>query len=161
MQFFRRPPPRVTVAQLMVWAQSQIALGVPRQAICRGWLDQDRSALTLEEQAVYEQAERQLFGEMVARNLRGSELEKQGLIYEAIQEFEANLADKFLGEHPYKRLQAIYLARGDYNSALRVSRIHAEILARYRRPEPCWEDDSERELAVAKSVLARLRLVDT
>ena len=127
----------------MVWAQSQIALGVPRQAICHGWLDQDRSGFTPEEQAVYEQAERQLFGEMVARNLRGAEFEKQGLVYEAIREYEANLADRFLGEHPYKRLQAIYLSSGDYNSALRISRIHADILARYRRPEPSWEDESE------------------
>lgn len=136
MPLFRRPQPRVTVAQLLTWAQTQIAIGVPRQAICHGWLSQDRSRLTPDEQAVYEQAERQLFGEMVARNLRGEELEKQGQVFEAIREYEANVADRFLGAFPYQRLQAIHLARGDYNTALRISQTHADILARFRPEEP-------------------------
>ena len=59
MFWFRRSQPRVTVAQLLSWAESQIALGVPRQTICEGWLKQDRTALTEREHEVYAQAERQ------------------------------------------------------------------------------------------------------
>ena len=136
MSFFRRSQPRVTVAQLMSWAQAQVALGVPRQAICQGWLSQEYFSRTPEEREIYSQAERQLFGEMVARNLRGAELERRGYIAEAMEEYEANLTDRFLGAHPYQRLQALYLARGDYDSALRVSRTHVRILASSRPPTP-------------------------
>jgi hypothetical protein len=136
MSFFRRSQPRVTVAQLMSWAQAQVALGVPRQAICQGWLSHACFSRTPEERESYSQAERQLFGEMVARNLRGAELERRGCITEAMEEYEANLNDRFLGAHPYQRLQALYLARGDYDSALRVSRTHLRILASSRPPIP-------------------------
>ena len=134
MRFFRRPKPRVSVAQLMVWAESQLAQGVPRQEICQSWLNQDRCSLTPEEREIYGQAERQLFAEMTARNQRGAELEKQGKIVEAIAEYETNVADRFLGAQPYQRLQSLYLSLGNYDKALRVSRLHISVLAAARLP---------------------------
>lgn len=160
--FFRRPPPRVTVAQLLAWAEAQVARGVPRQTICHGWLRQDRQCLTPEEKSAYDQAERQLFGEMVARNVRGAELEKLGRSAEARELYEANVTDGFVGAHPYQRLQALYLACGDYDRALRVSRLHTQVLASSRAPvRPSWGDDDEFDVdANAAPRAARLRLVD-
>jgi tetratricopeptide (TPR) repeat protein len=127
----------------MGWAESQIKLGMPRQEICQGWLDQDRCTLTPEERVVYQQAERQLFAQMVARDLRGVELEKRGLRTEAIALYEANVSDRFLGAHTYQRLQALYLAQGDYDKALRISRIHVALLSRTRLPVPSWNETVE------------------
>ncbi|MBB6050900.1 hypothetical protein [Armatimonas rosea] len=141
MQLFHRPQPRVTVAQLLSWAEAQVARGVPRQAICQEWLQQHRCAGTPDLKSIYEQAERQLFGEMVARDLRGSELEKMRRTDEAIAEYEAIVADGFLGAHPYERLQALYLARGDYDSALRVSQARVRTLSLIRPPTPpSWDE---------------------
>ena len=156
----RRPQPRVTVAQLMKWAKLQIAQGAPRQAICEGWLRQDRTTLTPEERAAFEQAERQLFCEMVDRDLRGADMEKRGLVADAIAEYEANVKDQFLGAHTYQRLQALYLAQGDYDNALRISRIHVNLLARSRKVAPTWDDDEDFDVdVVTPSLPARLRLV--
>jgi tetratricopeptide (TPR) repeat protein len=163
MRFFRRPQPRVSVAQLLASAQSELARGVPRQTICQGWLSQDRCSLTPEERVIYGQAERQLFAEMIARNQRGAELEKCGKIPEAIAEYEANVADRFLGAQPYQRLQALYLAQGDYDKALRTSRLHTSVLAAARQPSPTvWDDHEDFDVdAVALPLTARLRLADT
>jgi hypothetical protein len=155
-----RPQPRVTVAQLMKWAKLQVEQGAPRQAICEGWLRQDRTTLTPEERVVFEQAERQLFCEMVDRDLRGADLEKRGLSADAIAEYEANVKDQFLGAHTYERLQALYLAQGDYDNALRISRIHVRLLARSREVAPTWEDEDEFDGdVVAPPLPVRLRLV--
>ena len=161
MFWFRRSQPRVTVAQLLSWAESQIALGVPRQTICEGWLKQDRTALTEREHEVYAQAERQVFDEMVARNMQGAELEKQGHSQEAIAQYEANVRDGFVGAQPYLRLQALYLARGDYDSALRVSRQHSALLAQFRTPPPRWSESFEEAPQPRPSLLPSflLRLV--
>jgi tetratricopeptide (TPR) repeat protein len=61
-----------------------------------------------------------LEGEVVARNLRGIELEKQGKENEAIALYEANIADHFDGSHPYNRLRIIYKSLGSYVDAIRV-----------------------------------------
>lgn len=150
MQLFRRPQPRVTVAELLAWAQTQIALGVPRQAICHGWLHPDRTSLTAEERGVYQQAERQLFGEMVARNHRALELEKHQRFPEAISLYEANARDRFVGALPYQRLQALYIKQGDYDAALRISRLHARLLASIREtPQAHGNDKDSLELELA------------
>lgn len=143
MFWLRRSQPHITVAQLLSWAEVQIAAGVPRQTICEGWLKQDRTTLTDDEQAVYAKAERQLFDEMVARNMLGAELEKQGRGQEAIAPYEANVRDGFVGAQPYLRLQALYLAHGDYDSALRVSRQHIALLAQFRPPALRWSESFE------------------
>ncbi|WP_309720874.1 hypothetical protein [Armatimonas sp.] len=163
MRFFRRPQPRVSVAQLMASAQSEFARGVPRQTICQSWLNQDRCSLTPEEREIYWQAERQVFAEMIARNQRGAELEKLGKIPEAIAEYEANVVDRFLGAQPYQRLQALYLSLGDYDKALCVSRLHTSVLAAARQPSPStWDDNDDFDGdAVAPPLTARLRLADT
>ena len=49
----------------------------------------------------------------VERNLRGMELEAEGLIDNAIECYEANLRDGFGGNHPYDRLAIIFRRRGD------------------------------------------------
>lgn len=49
----------------------------------------------------------------VERNLRGMELESEGLMDNAIECYEANLRDGFGGNHPYDRLAIIFRRRGD------------------------------------------------
>jgi len=142
MFLLRRTTPRVTVAQLLAEAEARIARGGARQDICHEWLSVNRSLLTPEELRAYEDAERQVFGEMVARNLRAAEHERWGELVAAIAEYEANIQDHFVGAVPYQRLQALYLAQGDYDNALRVSRAHTQLLSRFRRPV-IWENEEE------------------
>lgn len=156
MFLLRRSTPRVTVAQLLADAEHQIAQGTPRQDICHHWLTQNRSLLTPEEFHAYEEAERQLFGEMVARNQRAAAHEQAGRLTEALAEYEANVRDKFVGEVPYQRLQALYLAHGDYDNALRVSRAYTAQLGRFRRPIT-WENDADDSYAPPP----RLRIIQT
>lgn len=130
--FLRRPQTQVTIAELLSSAEEKRAQGVPCQVICHHWLLQDHRNRHPKERQAYEAAERQLFGEMLLRNQRGIDEEKRGELDQAIIEYEANVADQFVGAHPYRRLQAIYLTRRDYDNALRISRIHSQILARGR-----------------------------
>jgi len=48
---------------------------------------------------------------MFQRNKKGIELEKAGNIDEAIKYYEANVRDKFDGNHPYDNLAYIYRER--------------------------------------------------
>jgi hypothetical protein len=56
----------------------------------------------------------------VERNLKGIELEAQGLIDNAIECYEANVRDGFDGNHPYDRLGIIHRRRGEVNKELAV-----------------------------------------
>jgi hypothetical protein len=56
----------------------------------------------------------------VERNLKGIELESQGLIDNAIECYEANVRDGFDGNHPYDRLAIIHRRRGEVEKELAV-----------------------------------------
>jgi hypothetical protein len=60
----------------------------------------------------------------VDRNLVGIELERAGAVDRAIALYEANVAESFIGSHPYERLRILYTKRHDYPNALRVCRAY-------------------------------------
>lgn len=105
---------------ILAWAEAQMQQGVPRQLLCELLLRADRSNMTLAEMHAFAAAESELFGVVVDRNLRGIALEREGRTDEAIALYEANLADQFIGTHPYERLRIIYTKRHDYQNAIRV-----------------------------------------
>ena len=65
--------------------------------------------------------------EPVARNLLGIELEKKGLIDNAVECYEANARDGFDGSHPYRRLTIIYRRRGEHDRELATLRRAIEV----------------------------------
>ncbi len=56
------------------------------------------------------------------RNARGLELEADGQLDEAIELYERNVADGYVGALPYDRLRIIYARRQELASAIRVCR---------------------------------------
>jgi len=56
----------------------------------------------------------------VERNLRGIELEKQGLIENAILMYQRNVEESVSGTHPYMRLATIYRKRKAYDKEVEV-----------------------------------------
>lgn len=57
---------------------------------------------------------------VVSRNVTGIVHEKAGHIAEAVELYEANVADRFDGSHPYERLRVIYTREGKLEDAIRV-----------------------------------------
>jgi hypothetical protein len=60
--------------------------------------------------------------DFVDRNLRGQDLEKQGLVENAIELYEANVRDGFDGNFPYDRLAVIYRRRKQFDREAAVLR---------------------------------------
>lgn len=56
----------------------------------------------------------------VERNVRGRELEREGLVDNAIEFYEANVRDGFDGSFPYRRLAIIYRRRKEYGKEVAV-----------------------------------------
>src|SRR5919106_1324371 len=54
------------------------------------------------------------------RNARGRELEVEGKVDDAVELYELNVRDGFLGPLPYDRLRVIYFRRNELASAIRV-----------------------------------------
>jgi hypothetical protein len=61
-----------------------------------------------------------IFSKQVDRNLKGVELEKQGLIDKAISLYENNVKEFFVGSHPYDRLAIIYHKRKQFQDEERI-----------------------------------------
>lgn len=57
-----------------------------------------------------------------ARNMHGIAFEKTGDIAGAVSLYEANIADRFDGSHPYERLMIIYARERRHEDARRVAR---------------------------------------
>lgn len=55
----------------------------------------------------------------VNRNMQGIDLEKSDP-QAAIQLYEQNISEMFIGEHPYKRLRILYTKQKNYDNAIRV-----------------------------------------
>src|SRR6476620_928218 len=58
----------------------------------------------------------------VARHILGNLLERNRRAKEAVEVYEANLAERFSGSYPYERLAAIYRKQRRPNDELRVLR---------------------------------------
>ncbi|HER23847.1 MAG TPA: hypothetical protein ENO17_02145 [Candidatus Atribacteria bacterium] len=57
---------------------------------------------------------------IVNRNLKGIEFEKEGKIDEAIKLYEKNIKEEFEGSHPYERLAIVYSKKGSLEDEIRV-----------------------------------------
>ncbi|GEM_PF-1752659 len=57
---------------------------------------------------------------LLARNMKGIELEKIGKVDEAIELYEKNIEENFEGNHPYDRLSTIYRKNKDILNEIRV-----------------------------------------
>ena len=86
---------------------------------------------TKQEKKEYEEFMKQAIGEdiyeeekgfekQVNRNLMGSELEKRGMVEEAIKLYEQNVKENFRGSHPYYRLAVIYRKKGQLDNEIRI-----------------------------------------
>jgi tetratricopeptide (TPR) repeat protein len=111
----------------MEWARGQMARGIPRETICRLYLNIDSGLMSDEEARAYADAERELYEVMVERNLRGRALEHQGRVDDAIALYEQNVSDRFGGDHPYERLRVIYTKRKQYDDAIQVCQIFIDV----------------------------------
>lgn len=61
-----------------------------------------------------------LMDTMVNRTMKGITLEKDGNHGRAAELYEANLADRFDGSHPYERLRIIEKSEGKLHEVVRV-----------------------------------------
>jgi tetratricopeptide (TPR) repeat protein len=120
-------PKKKSKAQILNWAQEQMEKGISRQDICTQLLNIDRSKMSVEEMQAYSEAEHDLFGVMVNRNLLGESLEKEGRTDEAINLYEQNVMDKFIGTHPYERLRIVYTKRKDFENAIRICQAYIKL----------------------------------
>lgn len=66
--------------------------------------------------------ERALLEAQTRRNLDGIELEAAGRMDLAIELYERNVEEGFVGDWPYSRLVLVYERQGDYDEAERVLR---------------------------------------
>jgi tetratricopeptide (TPR) repeat protein len=86
---------------------------------------QQAEPLTDEERAVLE--------EQTRRNLDAMELESAGRIDLAVELYEQNVDEGFVGDWPYSRLVSVYERQGAYDQAERVLRRAIEVTRADRR----------------------------
>jgi hypothetical protein len=63
---------------------------------------------------------------MSSRNAEGEALERASQQARAIELYEANVKDCYMGLYPYERLRVLYASSGRYGDALRVCRAYIE-----------------------------------
>lgn len=114
------PSRPISKAALTAWTKEQIQGGVPRWVLCRRLMDMQSETNDVKEMQVLASVADALEGTIVDRNMKGMALEKQGEEDKAIALYEANVADRFDGSHPYNRLRILYKTRGNYMDAIRV-----------------------------------------
>lgn len=114
------PARPISKTTLTAWSKDQIQRGIPRWVLYRRLMQMQSETNDLEEMQVLVAVADALEGIMVDRNMKGIELEKQGMEDKAIALYEANIADQFDGSHPYNRLRILYKARGNYIDTIRV-----------------------------------------
>lgn len=77
----------------------------------------------------------------VDRNIKGTELEKEGYIDNAIEFYELNIKDGFEGNHPYDRLAIIYRKRKQYTEEIRVLERGIEVFSKLEKISPRMDVD--------------------
>ena len=105
---------------LVAWVNEQIQHGAPRWPLYLNLSKMQSESEDINEMQVLAEVLDSLEGQLVDRNLKGIELEKQGDEEQAIALYEANVADRFDGSHPYERLRIMYTYRKKYKDAIRI-----------------------------------------
>jgi hypothetical protein len=80
----------------------------------------------------------------VERNLQGRALETQGLVYNAIEFYEANVADRFDGSFPYDRLAVLFRRSKEIDREVAVLETAIEVFDSLR---PTSRPDIEPKIA--------------
>jgi hypothetical protein len=116
------------------WVQAQISSGKPRGPLYvklfEAPIPDDMAELDARK------AVRDSLGDvLVNRNIDGIKAEKLGRESRAIALYEANVADRFDGGHPYERLRIIYAAQGRYRDAIRVCEAYLQYVS--QDPKVC------------------------
>jgi tetratricopeptide (TPR) repeat protein len=109
-------PKTINIKTLEDWSKDLRKQSVPRQVICDFLLAES----DIQNVEYFLKTEYKISDVMVARNLRGKQLEKTGNIEQAIKLYEANVADEFSGNYPYNRLRVIYTNQKSYDHAIRI-----------------------------------------
>ena len=113
-------PRPATKPALLAWVNEQRREGVPHWTVYLCLSNMQSDSIELREMEAISKVMESIEGVLVERNLKGTELEKNGQEESAIALYEANIADCFGGSHPYNRLRTLYKNRGDYANAIRV-----------------------------------------
>ncbi len=98
----------------------QIKNGVPLNTIYKSFLRTSHDHMEYEEMLAHYDIQNSIEDILVDRNVNGKQLEKDGRTEDAVELYEANVADCFDGSHPYDRLRIIYSKHGRYSEAIRV-----------------------------------------
>jgi tetratricopeptide (TPR) repeat protein len=101
------------------------------------------------------QPEREAQNDQVERNLRGRELEREGLIDDAIELYQANVRGGFDGDWPYYRLAVIYRGRKDYASEIAILERAVEVFEALVEMSP--RSDVQPKLAKFRERLRKAR----
>ena len=105
---------------LIAWVKDQIKHGMPRWPLYLRLSKMQSESGDINEIQVLGDVMDSIEGEIVDRNLKGIELERQRKDEKAMALYESNVTDCFDGSHPYNRLRMLYKKRGDYINAIRV-----------------------------------------
>ena len=110
------------------WAAGQLEEGVPRGVLYLSILNSPIPS-DADEMRAGQELEREIGGVMVNRNLEGRAAEKATATDRAIELYEANVADRFDGSHPYERLRIIYAGERQYADAIRICETYLQGVA--------------------------------
>lgn len=134
---FNRLGKYVTEPQLRRWADKRIKQGIPRQQVCAevaAKFDHTRPSgrdiaqlqkITRHNGACLD-VERAIMQVMIDRNEEARQLERDGVIEQAIVLYEESVHDQFLGTFPYDRLRIIYTRQKRYVDAIRVCQVYVD-----------------------------------
>lgn len=117
MSELRRP---ATKPALLAWVNEQLREGVPQWTVYLRLSKMQSDSIDDREMEAISKVTESIEDRLVDRNLKGTQLEKNGQEDKAIALYEANISDHFDGSHPYNRLRVLYKNRGDYVNAIRV-----------------------------------------
>jgi hypothetical protein len=90
------------------------------------------------------------------RNAQARKLELQGKIDEAVELYELNVRDGFVGVFPYNRLRIIYVQRNELASAIRVCQAAIKALEGEPRYAERFQNIQARLLKRARQCMAEL-----
>ena len=93
--------------------------------------------------------------DVVDRNLKGIDLEKEGYTDNAIEFYEANIKDGFEGNHPYDRLAIIYRKRKQYIEEIRVLEIGIGVFSKLKETSPRMDVEPKLNTFKARLVKAQ------
>lgn len=132
----------ITRKSVQTWVDQQLEAGVPHQYIYDDLFHRP-DGMAFEVYKIRYNVSDDIFGLMVDRNTKGRELEKAGLVNQAIALYEANVDDRHMAPFSYKRLRIIYTKQKRYADALRVCQIYLSEMDNHKNIKQSKRDEWE------------------